>query len=92
LLFDPGEEHPQRRAVRRVAGQHLVSQGKTVRGNHQRDHHLRAVRPLVAAVTMTTLVALRHVRGVDLEVRAGQIVEQHVEIRVEQVTPARHEM
>ena len=28
VLLDPGEEHAQRRAVRRVAGQHLVGQGR----------------------------------------------------------------
>jgi hypothetical protein len=41
---------------------------------------------------MATLVAFRHLRSVDLEVRAGQIVEQHIEIRTEQVAPTRHEM
>ena len=92
LLLDLGEEHPQRLAVRSVAGEHLVGQGQTVRGDHQRDHHLRAVRPLVAAVAVATLVALCHVRCVDLEIGAGQIVEQHIEIRVEQVVPARHQM
>ena len=86
------EEHPQRRAVRGVAGQHLVGQRQAVRRDHQRDHHLRAVRPLVAAVAVAALVALRHVRGVDLEVGAGQIVEQHVEVDVEQVAPALHQM
>jgi hypothetical protein len=60
LLLDPGEEHPQRRAVSRIAGQHLVGQGQAVRGDHQRDHHLRAVRPLVPAVAVATLVVLRH--------------------------------
>jgi hypothetical protein len=31
-------------------------------------------------------------RGVDLEIGAGQIVEQHVEVDVEQITPAGHQM
>ena len=92
LLLDFGEEHPQRLAVGGVAGQHLVGQGQTVRGDHQRNHHLRAVRPLVAAVAVAALVALCHVRGVDLEVGAGQIVKQYIEIRIEQVAPARHQM
>jgi hypothetical protein len=38
------------------------------------------------------LVALRHVGGVDLEIGAGQIVEQHVEVDVEQIAPAGHQM
>jgi hypothetical protein len=92
LPFDLGEEPPQRGAVRSVAGQHLVGQGQTVRGDHQRDHHLRAVGPFVPAVAVAPLVALRHVRGIDLEIRTGQIVEQHIEVRVEQVTPSRREM
>ena len=37
---------------------------------------------------MAALVALRHVRGIDLEIRAGQIVEQHVKFYIEQVAPA----
>ena len=66
--------------------------GQTVRCDHQCDHHLRTVRPFVAAVTVAALVALGHVRGVDLEIGAGQIVEQHVEADVEQIAPARHQM
>jgi len=75
-----------------IAGQDFVSQRQTVRRDNQGDHHLRAVRPLVTAVAVAALVSLRHVRGVDLEIRAGQVVEQHVEVGVEQVAPARHQM
>jgi hypothetical protein len=35
-----------------------------------------------------SLVAFRQFSGVDLEIGAGQIIEQHVEAGVEQVPPA----
>src|ERR1700760_340632 len=76
----------------RSARQNLVRQRQTVRRDHQRDHHLRTVRPFVAAVTVAALVALRHIRSVDLEIGAGQIVEQYVEADVEQIAPARHQV
>jgi hypothetical protein len=92
LLLDLAEEHPQRLAVGGVAGQDLVSQRQAVGRDHQRDHHLRAVRPLVAAVAVTAFSAFRQVRCVDLEVGAGQIVQQHVEVGVEQIAPAPDQM
>jgi Cu+-exporting ATPase len=36
--------------------------------------------------TMASLVALRHIRGVDLEIGAGQIVEQHLEADTSKLT------
>jgi hypothetical protein len=42
-------EHPQRRAIRRVAGQYLVGQRQATRSDHQCDHHPRAVQRLVPA-------------------------------------------
>jgi hypothetical protein len=92
LLLDLGQEHPQRRAIGRVAGQHLVGQRQPVRCHHQRDPHVRTVQPLVAAVAVPTFVALGHVGSVDLEIGAGEIVEQHVELGIEQVTPACHQV
>jgi hypothetical protein len=41
---------------------------------------------------MATFGALGQVGGVDLEIRAGQIVEQHVEGGVEQIAPALRQM
>ncbi len=58
LLFDLAQEHPQRLAVGGVAGQHLIGQRQAVGRDHQRDHHLRAVRPLVAAVAVAALGCL----------------------------------
>ncbi len=43
---------------------------------------------MIAAVTMPALVAFRQLCGVDLEIGAGQIIEQHIEAGVEQVAPA----
>ena len=58
------EEHPLGSAIPRVAGQHLVGQRQAFGRDDQRNHHLRAVRPLVTAVAVTALIALRHVSGV----------------------------
>ena len=92
MQLDLAQEHPKRFAVGGVAGQHLVSQRQAVGRDHQRDHHLRAVRPLVAAVTVAALAAFRQVGSVDLEVGAGQIIEQHIEVGIEQIAPASDQM
>ena len=92
LLLDLAQEHPQCLAVGGVAGQYLVSQRQAIGRDHQRDDHLRAVRPLVATVTMASLAAFWQVRCGDLEVGAGQIVQQHVEVGVEQIAPAPDQM
>ena len=41
---------------------------------------------------MAALAAFRQVRGIDLEVGAGQIIQQHVEVGVEQIAPAPDQM
>ena len=89
LRLDLGEEAPQRLVVAGVAGHDLVGERQAVRRHDECDHHLWAVRPLVPAVAVATLVALGLRRGVDFEVGAGQVVEQHVEAAgVEQIAPA----
>ena len=92
MLFDLAQKRPQRLAVGGVAGQAFVGQRQTFGGYHQGDHQLRAIGPLVAAVAVATFVALGQIRGVDLEISAGQIVEQHVEIGVEEIAPAPRQM
>jgi hypothetical protein len=52
-LLDFIKERPQCFAIRRIAGQHLVSQRQAFRRDHQRNYHLRTIRPLVTAVTVT---------------------------------------
>ncbi len=84
--LDAFEQIGQRGAVRGVAGQHFVTQGKAFRGDDQADHDLPTVAALVAAVAVLTLVRC-FPRSVGLEVSAGQIVQQHVERGAEQFTP-----
>ena len=92
LRLDLGEKLPQGLVVLGVTGEDLVGQRQAFRRDHQSDHHLRAIRPAVAAVAMPALVAFRQCCGVDLKVSAGQIVEQHIEAGVEQVPPAPDQM
>ena len=92
LFLDLAQKRPQRLAVCGVARQNLVGQRQAFGRHHQGDHQLRAVRPLVAAVAVAAFVALRQIRGVHFEIRAGQIVEQHLEIGVEQIAPALRQM
>ncbi len=77
----------QRGLVGGVAGHHLIGQRKAFRRDDQRNDHLHAIGPLVPAVAVPALVAFRKGR-IALEIGAGQIVEQHVELRVEQIFPA----
>jgi hypothetical protein len=53
----------------------------------QREDHLHTVGALVATVAEASLVALWKGR-IAFKVRAGQIVEEHVELRAEQILPA----
>ena len=52
---------------------------------------MHAIGPFVPAVTKFAFVLWRKGR-LALEIGAGQIVEQHVEFRVEQIFPALHQM
>ena len=83
--LDGGEELRQRRLLARVARHCLVGQREPLRRHHQADHHLHAVRALVAAVAKLPQTLQRRVA---LEVGAGQVVQQHVEAGVEQRLPA----
>jgi hypothetical protein len=87
LAFDAIEKVTQRRVVGGVAGQHLIGQRQPLWRHRQRDHHLHAVRPMIARVSVAALVAFRK-RRIGLEIGAGQIVKQHIEAGVEQVPPA----
>ena len=74
-----------RKAVRDIAGQDLVGQGKTVRGDDQGDDHLDAIGAFIPAVAEGAFPMLRWVA---LEVGAGQVVEQHVKAGIEEAAPA----
>ena len=83
-LFDVFQKRPQRLMFRRVAIHHFVCQRKSVRRDHQRDHHLQTVRSVVAAVAAFGFRILLHL---SFEVRAGQVVQQHLEVSPEQLRP-----
>src|SRR5712691_2580949 len=74
----------QRGAIGCVALHHLISQRQPIGGHHQRNHQLQTIRSFIPTVTALGLRVLLHL---SFEVRTGQIVEQHFEIRVEQVGP-----
>ena len=86
-MLDLGEERAQRLAVGGVAGQDLIGERQALRGDDERDDKLRTIGPLVAAVAVASFAVLRQIRGVDLEIRAGQIIKQHIEGGVEQIAP-----
>ena len=83
-VLDLLEKVWQRGAVRRVAVHHFIGQRKPIGRDHQGDHQLQTVRSLIPAVTALGFRILLHLA---FEVRAGQIVEQHFKVRVEQVGP-----
>src|SRR6266446_808880 len=91
LPLDPRQEVAQGGVVRGVARQHLVGQRQPLRGHHQGDDDLHAVRPVIARIAVASLVAFGK-RRIGLEIGAGQIVEQHIEADVEQVAPAPDQM
>ena len=80
------QEELQGLLVRGVPGQDLVRHGKTLRGDNQPDHHLHAVRALVPAVPELALVG-GVVGRLDLEVGAGEVIENQVELRPEEIAP-----
>ena len=75
----------------RVARQHLVGERKALRRHHQRDDHLHAVGAMIARVAVAALVRLVR-RRIGLEIRARQVIQEHIEARVEQIPPAIHQM
>jgi hypothetical protein len=83
-LLNLVEKIAQRGAITGIAVHHFVGQRETIRGDHQRNHQLQTVRPLIATVTVLGLGVLFH-RA--FKVRAGQIVKQHFEIRLKQIGP-----
>ncbi len=83
--FDLGQEVAQRGLVTGVADQDLVRQRQAVGRHHQGDHHLPAVLLPIAVVPE---LALGDLGALPFEVGAGQVVEQHVELGVEQRPPA----
>ena len=79
----------QRGHVGAVALEDLVAERKALRVHDQRNHQLFAVGPVIARVA-----ALHHrvVFRRALHIAAGQVVEQHIELRREQLPIALLEM
>lgn len=94
--LDALEEITQRVRVLGVACEHFVAQRKAFRSNDQSNHPLPAVKPLIPTLVAAFVVMLVAVlslvvllaRRVRFEIRAGQIVEQHIEPRLKQLAPA----
>ena len=74
-----------------VAGEHFAGQRQAFGRDDQRHDDLHAVAAFVPAVTEAAGIffILRHVT---FKIGAGQIVEQHVEFRAEEITPAPAQM
>jgi hypothetical protein len=90
-FLDTLEHVPQRGLVGGVAGQHLVGQRQALGRDHQGHDHLHAVGAFVPAVTEAAGISF--IPGhVTLEIRAGQVVKQHVELCTEEITPALAQM
>jgi len=75
---------PERRAIRRVAVHDLVGQWKALRRDHERDHDLHTIRPSIAAVAPFGFRIGVHLA---FEVRARQVVQQHLDVGVKQIRP-----
>ena len=91
LFFDPLQKALQRGLIAGVAGHHFVTQRKALRCHNQSNHHLHAIGALVAAVAEFPFVRFGK-RRVAFKIGAGQVVEQHVELGVEQIFPTRRQM
>ena len=72
-----------------IAGEHFVAQGKAVEGHDESDAHLLAVGPMVARVAA---LCQRVGFGLAFEIRAGDIIEQHVVLDREQLAAALRQM
>ena len=83
--LDLFQKSTQRGLVRRVAIHHFVSQRESFRRDHQRDHHLLAVRPAIPAITPSGFGILFRFA---FHIRARQVVQQYVKLRAEQILSA----
>ena len=62
----------------------FIGQREALRGDHQADDELLAIGAMVPAVTALGFI---NGFGLALEIGAGQIVEDNVEVRTEKVFP-----
>lgn len=89
-LLNALEQAAEGCAVSVAAAHDLVARREALGGGGQRDDDRAARAALVAAVAELAQV-LRPTVLVGLEVGAGQVVRQHVELRAEEPTPAAQE-
>jgi len=89
--LDAREEIFERGRVRRIAREHFVGERQALRGHHQSDHHLHAVRTVIARVAVAALIVFI-CRWIGFEVRAREIIQEHIEARVEQIPPATYQV
>ena len=89
LLFERVEDGFERRAIHAIAGEDFVSEREALGRDDQRQDELFAVGPVIARVTA---LGLGHGVPIAREIGAGQIVEQQIEGRAEEVLPLRGQM
>ena len=86
-LLNQFQHVPQRGFVGGIAGEHFIGQRQPLGRDDQRHDDLHAVATFVATITEAAGIAFI-IRHVALEVGAGQVVEQHVELRAKEIAPA----
>jgi hypothetical protein len=84
LRLDRVEDVFERRAIQPVAGEDFVSEREALGRHDEGQHQLFAIGPVIAAVTAP---GFGHGLHVALEIGAGQIVEQEIKGRAEQILP-----
>ena len=83
--FDFLDDLRQGLFVKDVAVHDFVAHGESLGRDDQRQHDLFAVKAMIAAVAVAGFLNLP---GLALEIGAGQVVEQHVELGSKKVLPS----
>jgi hypothetical protein len=90
-LLDQFQQVAQRGFVGGVAGEPFIGQRQAFGRDHQRHDDLHAIAAFVPAVAEAAGIAFPF-GHVAFKIGAGQVVEQHVECRAEQIAPAPAQM
>lgn len=85
LGLDPLQHFLQRGHVGAIALEDLVAQRKALTGDHQRHDDLHAVGAMIAAVAAP---GFGNLPGLAFKVGAGQIIEEDLAVRGEEILPA----
>jgi hypothetical protein len=85
LALDGAQNDFPRSHVSTVAVEHFVAAGEALEIDNQRQHPLQTVGPVIARVS-----ALHHriARGGAFHIRAGQVVQDHLELALTQLAIA----